>query len=73
MSFLYQAAKLVQGDSSRELLLSRYYASEAKNIAKRHVLRTDPALKSMFCKRCSAILDTSKIRFRKAKPCKLEC
>lgn len=54
MSFLVQAAKLVSDDS---LLLGRHYASEAKHIAKRHVLRLDPAVKCMFCKRCSTPLD----------------
>ena len=39
-----------------DLVTARYYIREAKNMAKRHVLRTDPALKQLYCKRCSCVL-----------------
>ena len=43
-----------------DLVTARYYISEAKNMAKRHVLRTDPALKQLYCKRCNCVLPKGK-------------
>jgi RNase P subunit RPR2 len=70
MSFLLQAADLVKSESS---IVSRHYVSEAKHVAKRHVLRIDPAVKSEYCKRCSTPLDFGSVKFRKGKPMKVEC
>ena len=52
MSFLMQAAKLVQDQP----VLSRHMIGEAKNIAKRNVLRIDPGLKKEICKVCNSML-----------------
>ena len=43
-----------------DLVTARSYISEAKNMAKRHVLRIDPALKQLYCKRCNCILPRDK-------------
>ena len=69
MQFLHQAAHLLAEQASIEnkpidLITTRHYASEAKNMAKRHVLRTDPALKQLYCKRCNCILPKSEGRLK---------
>ena len=71
MQFLYQAAQLLveEGgtDNAGTLINSRHYVSEAKNIAKRHVLRIDPAIKHKYCKRCCSATfeEPSSDQFRK--------
>ena len=50
-----------------DIVTQRHYVSEVKNIAKRHVLRLDPATKSRLCKKCNSILKTGIFRVKKKK------
>ena len=58
MQFLYQAAELLNTEQqgNNKAAVARHYVSEAKNIAKRHVLRVDPAIKHRYCIRCNSTI-----------------
>ena len=47
---------MIKGEEPQDVTLNRHFSAEARNIAKRHVLRVDPAIKRLYCKRCGALL-----------------
>jgi ribonuclease P protein subunit RPR2 len=55
MSHLYRASSALAGATSSPEL-SNFYVSHLRSIAKKNVLRLDPAVKRTICKRCEALL-----------------
>eukprot|EP00808_Paulinella_micropora_P022598 g52380.t1 len=69
INFLYQAAFVMGGasDNPQAATLSRYYAHLSRAVAKRKVLRLDPAVQRTICFYCSTVQiagKTSQIRLR---------
>eukprot|EP01116_Phalansterium_solitarium_P019193 TRINITY_DN5295_c0_g1_i1.p1 TRINITY_DN5295_c0_g1~~TRINITY_DN5295_c0_g1_i1.p1 ORF type:complete len:170 (-),score=19.06 TRINITY_DN5295_c0_g1_i1:30-539(-) len=54
MNFLLQASALSFADEKHNV--SRFFNFTLKNIAKRNVLRIDPEVKKLICKRCHTLL-----------------
>ncbi|KAM9480367.1 ribonuclease P protein subunit p21-like [Salvelinus alpinus] len=56
LNFLYQAAHCVLSQTPENVELARFYCFTQKTIAKRLVLRQDPAVKRALCKKCCSLL-----------------
>lgn len=56
LNFLYQAAHCVLAQNPDNTELARFYCFTQKTIARRLVLRQDPAVKRTLCKKCYVLL-----------------